>query len=175
MAEAAPHYLEVLTPIQLERLRALAKEFDERRITWDQIPEGHERSWEKTVTQESVYAYADGVQDYSSWYVPGFSPFGSPVAPPLMVSRLCTGGTEDIGPLIGWIHGETRTKIVRPIFIGTALEFKSRVSRKYIKRGRKWIELTVQIYDKEKGDLVGEDVRTFCESYMADESLKEEG
>jgi acyl dehydratase len=167
MTDEVPDYQRLLAPVQIERLKALAVEFGVRGMSADDIPDDYEHSWERTINQDAVYAFADGVEDFSLWYVPGFSPFGGPVVPPLLLAQLCNRTLEKLGAMAGWVHAENRSHLIRPVFVGTTIRFEGRVASKFTKRGRKYVTLALKLFDTDGDELVFEEERTFAETFIA--------
>ena len=69
-----------------------------KRMTWDDLVVGWERTWELPITLDAVSWYADLAEDPNPWYGAAGSPWGAPVAPPLLMSRLSFRLTD---PLAG--------------------------------------------------------------------------
>lgn len=72
-------------------------------LGWDDVPLGYEHKWVRTVTQEAINGYCDGVDDRNPWYGPVTSPFGPPVTPVLFVSHWCKDTLKPLGVESG--HG----------------------------------------------------------------------
>ena len=89
--------LRPMTQIQIQQTREFVKSLDEVCQTyWDMVNVGDVLSRELHITPELVILYADAVEDYNAWYegwlmntwhIPGESPFGTAIVPPLMVSH----------------------------------------------------------------------------------------
>ena len=89
--------LRPMTNIQIQQTREFVKSLDEVCQTyWDMVNVGDVLSRELHITPELVILYADAVEDYNpwyegwrmnTWYIPGESPFGGAIVPPLLVSH----------------------------------------------------------------------------------------
>jgi acyl dehydratase len=127
---------------------------------WD-IPEGTVVTWEMKITPELVILYADGVEDYNPWYEawpvgPGESPFGTAIAPPLLVPfwqnwfhRQGMGRSE-----VGGVAASWRTEFIAPVFIGMTVRYHGKLTNRYIKRGRQYTEREFTIVDVATGQLL---------------------
>ena len=162
MAEREPRHddLQPMTASQIEQLEAyLAKLEAGNSSMWD-LDEGLEQTWEMRVSPELAIMYADGVEDYNPWYEawpvgPGESPFGPAIAPPLLLPfwqnwfhREGQKKAEVGGIATGW-----RTEFVAPCPVGRTVRYHGRVSKKYVKRGRQYVEREFIIEDAETGQL----------------------
>jgi acyl dehydratase len=110
-------------------------------LVWEDIPVGHTHAWDITVTQDAVNAYCDGAQDYNPWYGPSSSPFGWPVVPPMLISRLCRFTLAPLGKMTGWIQVLHRNEILVPVAVGSTLAFVGEVSAKERRRGKPIVSL----------------------------------
>jgi acyl dehydratase len=158
--EPAHDDLQPMSATQKEQLDTyLAKLEAGHASMWD-LDVGHEASWEMRVSPELVILYADGVEDYNPWYEawpvgPGTSPFGTAIAPPLLLPfwqnwfhRQGRGASEVGGVATGW-----RTEFIAPCPVGRTVRYHGRVSNKYVKRGRQYVEREFTIEDAEDGRL----------------------
>ena len=141
-----------------------------RAITLDELHVGYERIWEKEITQELVFWYADLAEDYSSWYGLFESPFGDPVAPPLLISRIAIWTTEPLGRMKGFVNTRNFTEILGPVFVGTRLRLHGRITNKYVKRGRWYIDQVVEARETETERLVLRDSKTYMVARSAMET-----
>jgi acyl dehydratase len=162
MAEREPAHddLQPLSKTQVEQVKAfLARLETGHSSMWD-LPDDYEATWDMRVSPELVILYADGVEDYNPWYEawpvgPGESPFGSAIAPPLLVPfwqhwfhREGRGAAEVGGMATGW-----RTEFVAPVPVGATVRYRGRVSKKYIKRGRQYVEREFTVVDADTEKL----------------------
>jgi acyl dehydratase len=162
MTDKAPAHddLQPMTQTQIEQVETfLAKLEAGHSSMWD-LPEGTEATWEMRVSPELVILYADGVEDYNPWYeawpvAPGESPFGTAIAPPLLLPfwqnwfhREQQRTAEVGGVATGW-----RTEFVEPCPVGRTVRYHGRLTSKYIKRGRQYVEREFTIEDAETGQL----------------------
>ena len=160
MTEKVPAHdeLQPMSRTQIEQLEAyLAKLESGHGSMWD-IAEGTELTWEMKITPELVILYADGVEDYNPWYEawpvgPGESPFGTAIAPPLLVPfwqnwfhREGMGRSEVGGVATGW-----RTEFFAPVPVGTTVRYHGKLTKKYVKRGRQYTEREFTVVDSATG------------------------
>lgn len=162
MGDREPRHddLQPLSETQLEQVEAYLARLEANHTSMWDLDEGLERTWEMRVSPELVIMYADGVEDYNPWYeawpvAPGQSPFGPAVAPPLLLPfwqnwfHREAGGTAEVGGMAtGW-----RTELIAPCPVGRTVRYRGRVTGKYIKRGRQYIEREFTISDAETDQL----------------------
>lgn len=152
--------LQPLSSAQVEQLETYLAGIDQGHTSMWELEEGDEGTWEMTVSPELVILFADGVEDYNPWYEawpvpPGSSPFGPAVAPPLLLPfwqnwfhRQGRNTTEVGGVATGW-----RTEFVAPCPVGRTVRYHGRVTKKYVKRQRQYVEREFTIEDAETGQL----------------------
>lgn len=147
--------------------RRRLKRFPMKRVEWEDIPVPYEHAWEREITEDMVHYYADLSEDYCPWYGPGDSPFGDPVAPPLLISRLC-GSTimEDLGRMWGYLNTYNRSVMLAPIHIGMRLRFHGSITDKFVKRGRRYIHQEIDVFDAETGQPVFRESKEYLVSYQ---------
>ncbi len=162
MSEREPRHddLQPLSDTQAAQLQEFLAKLDEGHSSMWDLPDDFESTWEMRVSPELAILYADGVEDYNPWYEawpvgPGESPFGAAIAPPLLVPfwqnffhREHLGVREVGGVATGW-----RTELVAPVPIGRTVKYHGRVSKKFIKRGRQYVEREFTVVDAETGEL----------------------
>lgn len=159
------------TVIQDEQTRAFVAGLQQGSQTyWDMIELGSVLSRELTITPELVILYADGVEDYNPWYegwkmntwtIPGESPFGGAIVPPLMMSHFVLSVQFDhTKPFaIGSIHTFHDTEILAPIPVGATVRISARAVEKYEKRGRRYVRHEVTVEDVGNGTLYMRELR----------------
>jgi len=153
--------LQPMSKTQVEQLEVFLAKLDaDHGSMWD-IQEGTELTWEMRVSPELVVLYADGVEDYNPWYEawplgPGESPFGTAIAPPLLVPywqnwfhRQGMGRSEVGGVATGW-----RTEFFAPVMVGTTVRYHGKLTKKYVKRGRQYTEREFTVEDADTGKLL---------------------
>lgn len=137
---------------------------------WDMVEIGDELSRDLTITPELVILYADAVEDFNPWYeawkmnswrIPGESPFGGAIVPPLLVSHFVLSVQFDhTKPFaIGSIHTFHDSEIVAPIPVGATVRITTRASDKYEKRGRRYVRHDVTVTDTSDGKLYFRETR----------------
>ncbi|WP_293853551.1 MaoC family dehydratase [uncultured Alsobacter sp.] len=159
------------TVIQDEQTRAFVEGLQNGSQTyWDMIEIGSVLSRELTITPELVILYADGVEDYNPWYegwkmntwhIPGESPFGGAIVPPLMMSHfvLCVQFDHTKPFAIGSIHTFHDTEILAPIPVGATVRIDAKAVDKYEKRGRRYVRHEVTVEDVATGTLYMRELR----------------
>ncbi|MBI3742880.1 MAG: hypothetical protein HY261_01140 [Chloroflexi bacterium] len=120
-------------------------------LTWEDLHEGWGREWDVAITFPLIAWYADMSQDANTWYTQRGSPFGPPVAPPLLLSRLGSQLTDSMGRMMGFLNTRNRTETLAPAVAGTVVRFKGRLTGKFERRGRRYISMVVDAYDAETG------------------------
>ena len=119
------------TRIFIEGLEAGAQTY------WDMVEIGDELSRELEITPELVILYADAVEDFNPWYegwrmnswrIPGESPFGGAIVPPVMLSHFVLSVQFDhTKPFaIGSIHTFHDSEILAPIPVGATVTIATR-------------------------------------------------
>ena len=137
---------------------------------WDMVSIGDVLSRELHITPELVILYADAVEDFNPWYegwrmntwhIPGESPFGAAVVPPLLVSHFVLSVQFDhTRPFaIGSIHTYHDSEILAPIPVGATVRITTRAVDKFIKRERRYVRHEVLVTDVRNGTLYFREVR----------------
>ena len=157
--------LRPMTEIQIKQTRDFVAKLDSESETyWDMVTVGDELSRDLHLAPELVILYADAVEDYNPWYegwrmntwhIPGESPFGPAVVPPLLVSHFVLSVQFDhTKPFaIGSIHTFHDTEIIEPIPVGTTVRITTRATDKYVKRERRYVRHEVTVTDAATGKL----------------------
>lgn len=157
--------LRPMTPIQVEQTRAFVASLNERSQTyWDMVTIGDELSRDLHLSAELVILYADAVEDFNPWYegwlmnrwnMPGESPFGRAIVPPMLVSHFVLSVQFDhTKPFaIGSIHTFHDTQIHEPIPVGSTVRIVTRATDKFVKRERRYVRHEVSVTDVEYGTL----------------------
>jgi acyl dehydratase len=182
MPESGPAHddLQPLSETQIDQLESYLRRLNAGHTSMWDLPDDFEATWEMRVSPELVILYADGVEDYNPWYeawpvAPGESPFGPAIAPPLLLPfwqnwfhREGRGGTEVGGVATGW-----RTEFVAPCPVGTTVRYHGRVSKKYVKRGRQYIEREFTVVDSESGEVYVRHTAIAIAKYARIDSVEE--
>ena len=154
-----------MTEIQIQQVRQFVGALESGSQTyWDMVQIGDELSRELHITAELVILYADAVEDYNpwyegwrmnTWYIPGQSPFGDAIVPPLLVSHFVLSVQFDhTKPFaIGSIHTFHDSEILAPIPVGATVRITSRAIDKFIKRDRRYVRHEVHVNDVASGQL----------------------
>ena len=137
---------------------------------WDMVEIGDELSRELDITPELVILYCDPVEDYNPWYegwrmntwrIPGESPFGGAIVPPMMMSHFVLSVQFDhTKPFaIGSIHTSHDSEILKPIAVGTRVRITTKAIDKFEKRGRRYVRHEVHVTDVADGGLYFRETR----------------
>ena len=163
--------LRPMTSVQIQQTRDFVDSLAQKSKTyWDMIEVGEVLSRELQITPEVVILYADAVEDYNSWYegwrmntwnIPGESPFGPAIVPPLLVSHFVLSVQFDhTKPFaIGSIHTFHDSEIFEPIFVGATVRISARAIDKFVKRDRRYVRHEVTVEDVKTGTLYFRETR----------------
>lgn len=148
-----------MTEVQIAQTRDFVESLKEECQTyWDMVEIGDVLQRELTITPELAILYADAVEDYNPWYegwrmntwrIPGESPFGVAITPPLLVSHFVLSVQFDhTKPFaIGSIHTFHDSEIFAPIPIGATVRIATKAVDKFVKRGRRYVRHVVTVED----------------------------
>jgi acyl dehydratase len=163
--------LRPMTEVQIAQTREFVESLQEKCQTyWDMVAVGDVLSRELTITPELVILYADSVEDYNPWYegwrmntwrIPGESPFGPAIVPPMLVSHFVLSVQFDhTRPFaIGSIHTFHDSEILEPIPVGATVRIEARAIDKFEKRGRRYVRHEVRVDDPVTGRLYFRETR----------------
>lgn len=163
--------LRPMSPLQVEQTREFIAGLEQGSQTyWDMVTIGDELSRELDLTPELIILYADGVEDFNPWYeawrmnswrIPGESPFGGAIVPPLLVSHFVLSVQFDhTKPFaIGSIHTFHDSEIHAPIPVGATVRITTKAIEKFEKRGRRYVRHAVTVTDTNNGTLYFTEIR----------------
>jgi acyl dehydratase len=158
---AAHDDLQPLTATQIAQVSGYVEQLEQNNHRMWDIPMGTERTWDMKITPEMVILYADGVEDFNPWYEawpvgPGESPFGTAIAPPLLVPyrqhwfhREGEGKAE-----VGGMATQWKTEFFAPVMVGSTVRYHGKLTRKFVKRGRQYTQREFTVTDAETGKLL---------------------
>ncbi len=159
----ATDQLRPMTDIQVRQTREFIESLKEDHQTyWDMVEIGDVLSRDLTITPELVILYADSVEDFNpwyegwkmnTWYVPGESPFGPAIVPPMLVSHFVLSVQFDhTKPFaIGSIHTYHDSEILAPIPVGATVRITATATDKFMKRERRYVRHEVVVTDVQTG------------------------
>jgi acyl dehydratase len=171
MTDIRTDALRPMTPLQVRQERDFIESLKQDCQTyWDMVEVGDVLARDLTITPELVILYADAVEDYNPWYegwrmntwrIPGESPFGGAIVPPLMMSHFVLSVQFDhTKPFaIGSIHTFHDTEILEPIPVGATVRIAAKAVEKYEKRGRRYVRHEVTVTDTTSGTLYMRELR----------------
>jgi acyl dehydratase len=163
--------LRPMTELQVLQTREFVESLQEKCQTyWDMVEVGDVLARELTITPELVILYADAVEDYNPWYegwrmntwrIPGESPFGPAIVPPMLVSHFVLSVQFDhTKPFaIGSIHTFHDSEILEPIPVGATVRIEAKAIDKFEKRGRRYVRHEVRVEEVGSGKLFFREVR----------------
>ncbi|MFH1091216.1 MAG: hypothetical protein V1742_06570 [Pseudomonadota bacterium] len=161
--------LQALGDDQSKQVREFVDKKVEARVDYfETLPIGWEKVWEQRITPELCVLYADGVEDYNPWYdawtKKGESPFGPAIAPPLLVSHWMKEMRHPTWS-VGGIHVDHDSEILAPIPVGTLVRFRGKMTKKYIKKERRYYDREITVEDAETGKLFFRETRAAIVRY----------
>lgn len=124
---------------------------------------GEEIVYEYKMTPEVVEQYMRASGDRNPWYT-GDSPFGGPIAPPVLLPRLHSAMLSLKFTGKGRVHVATEAEFFAPARVGKTVTARGRIVDKYTKRGREYFVLESEDVD-EDGVLLCRDRRTYLPRY----------
>jgi acyl dehydratase len=151
--------LRPMTEIQIRQTREFIESLKEKSQTyWDMVEIGDVLARDLEITPELVILYADAIEDYNPWYegwrmntwrIPGESPFGGAIVPPMLVSHFVLSVQFDhTKPFaIGSVHTAHETELLEPIPVGATVRISAKAIDKYEKRGRRYVRHEVTVTD----------------------------
>lgn len=163
--------LRPMTELQARQTREFVEALDSvSQAYWDMVEVGDELSRDLHITPELVILYADAVEDYNPWYegwrmdqwrVPGESPFGGAIVPPMFISHFVLSVQFDhTKPFaVGSIHTYHDSQILEPIPVGATVRIHTKAIDKSIRRGRRYVRHEVTVTDVHSGICYFREVR----------------
>jgi acyl dehydratase len=128
---------------------------------------GDEVEMHYQMTPELVEQYMRATDDRNPWYT-GPSPFGGPVAPPVLVCMRHSDMLSEKYDKRGRLLIGTNATYSGPIMVGTNIIAKGRIVAKYMKRGREYLDMEAESRD-ENGRLLIKDRRMYMPRYAKKE------
>ena len=97
----------------------------------------------------------------NTWTIPGESPFGPAIVPPVLVSHFVLSVQFDhTKPFaIGSIHTFHDSEILAPIPVGATVRITTTAIEKYVKRERRYVRHEVTVTDVDSGVAYFREVR----------------
>jgi acyl dehydratase len=133
------------------------------RIFLGHAREGEEVEMRYQMTPELVDEYIRATGDQNPWYT-GPSPFGGPVAPPVLVCMQHSNMLSEKYLNKGRMLISTDATYFGPVLVGMNIFAKGRISANYMKRGRQYIEMEAESWD-DSGRLLIKDRRSYLPKY----------
>ena len=134
-----------------------------RPMVFADMPVGEEYEDEYVLTPELARDYAEGIEDLSPWYLE-HSPFGGPVANPVLIVAQHARLFKTKYATEGNVHTRHETQFLNPARIGKKIKIYGKLVDKYIRRGREYLVLECRSVD-EDGVEICRDRRTIAIRY----------
>ena len=131
---------------------------------------GDEVEMRYQMTPELLEQYIRTTDDRNPWYT-GPSPFGGPVAPPVLVCMRHSDMLSEKYDKRGRLLISTNATYFGPIMVGTNIIAKGKIVAKYVKRGREYVEMEAESRD-ERGRLLIKDRRRYLPRFAKKEDEK---
>lgn len=134
-----------------------------QRIFLGQAQVGDEVELRYQMTSELVDQYVRTTGDRNPWYT-GLSPFGGPVAPPVLICMQHSMMLSEKFLSRGRMLISTDASHFGPVLVGAAIIAKGRIAANYIKRGRQYIDMEAESWSDD-GRLLVRDRRSYLPKY----------
>lgn len=134
-----------------------------QRIFLGQARVGDEVQMRYQMTTELVDQYVRTTGDHNPWYT-GPSPFGGPVAPPVLACMQHSMMLSEKFLSQGRMLISTDATYFGPVFVGMTIVAKGRIVANYMKRDRQFVDMEAESLDGE-GRLLIRDRRTYLPKY----------
>jgi hypothetical protein len=115
------------------------------------------------MTSELVDQYVRTTGDNHPWYT-GPSPFGGPVAPPVLACMQHSMMLSEKFLSRGRMLISTDATYFGPVFVGMTIVARGRIAANYTKRDRQYVDMDAESWD-DKGRLLIRDRRTYLPKY----------
>jgi acyl dehydratase len=136
---------------------------DKQPMVFEDLPIGEEYADEYVLTPEMTRDYAEGVADPNPWYL-GHSPFGGPVANPMLIVAQHARLFKTSYSTAGNVHTRHETQFLNPARLGKVIKVYGTLVDKYLKRGREYLMTECRSVD-EDGIEICRDRRTIIICY----------
>jgi acyl dehydratase len=132
-------------------------------MVFDEIRIGEEYQDSYVLTPEMARDYASGIDDANPWYLED-SPFGWPVANPMLIVAQHVRLFKTRYETSGHVHTRHETRFYNPARIGTTIKVYGTLVDKYVRRGREYLVMECRSVD-EDGIEICRDRRTIIIRY----------
>ncbi len=106
-----------------------------------------------TVTPGMVAAHCEGTGASRDWYTKD-SPFGGPVAPPMIFMNDVLQIIDENFQRFGTIHAKSGYKFHRAVHVGETVHEKVVFKDLYVRREKGWMVCEMTVTGKDDGDLI---------------------
>ncbi len=95
------------------------------------------------------------------WHVPGNSPFGGAIVPPMMMSHFVLSVQFDHRRpfAVGSIHTYHDSEILEPIPVGAHVRIHAKAIDKFVRRDRRYVRHEITVTDVQSGACYFREVR----------------
>jgi acyl dehydratase len=136
---------------------------DAQAMVFEDLAVGEEYIDEYTLTPELARDYAAGIDDLNVWYLEQ-SPFGGPVANPMLIVAQHARLFKTKYITAGNVHTRHETQFLNPARIGKVIKLYGKLVDKYLNRGREYLVMECRSID-EDGIEICRDRRTIIIRY----------
>jgi acyl dehydratase len=136
---------------------------DTQAMVFEDLAVGEEYIDEYTLTPELARDYAAGIDDLNVWYLEQ-SPFGGPVANPMLIVAQHARLFKTKYITAGNVHTRHETQFLNPARIGKVIKLYGKLVDKYLNRGREYLVMECRSID-EDGIEICRDRRTIIIRY----------
>jgi acyl dehydratase len=136
---------------------------EKKPMVFEDMSVGEEYADEYVLTPELARDYAEGIDDLNPWYLEQ-SPFGSPVANPMLIVAQHARLFKTTYSTAGNVHTRHETQFLNPARIGKKINLHGKLVDKYSKRGREYLVMECRSVD-EDGVEICRDRRTIITHY----------
>jgi acyl dehydratase len=136
---------------------------DKQAMVFEDLPIGEEYADEYVLTAELARDYAEGIDDPNPWYLE-HSPFGGPVASPMLIVAQHARLFKTKYLTAGNVHTRHETQFLNPARLGKVIKVSGTLVEKYRKRGREYLVMECRSVD-EDGIEICRDRRTIITQY----------
>jgi acyl dehydratase len=134
-----------------------------QRIFLGEAQVGDEVEMRYQMTPELVDQYVRTTGDRNPWYT-GPSPFGGPVAPPVLICMQHSMMLSEKFLSRGRMLISTDANYFGPVMVGTTIVSKGRIVANYVKRDRQYVDMEAESWS-EDGRLLIKDRRSYLPKY----------
>ena len=122
-------------------------------LKYDEIQIGEELETQYELTPDLVKEYAQGIDDYNSWFLQDCPTLGGAVAHPTLIAYQNLQLLKTKYSLAGCVDVRHDIQFLHPARLGQTIRVKGRLADKYIKREREYLVVEHITLDEEGWEL----------------------